>query len=328
MKYIKNTIYIICIIISLYTYFNNALSNEVKEYNEWLNDLKKDSLSQGISSEIFDSAMQTVKIIEKIKKLDKKQPESTISFNDYLLRSVSKSRIESGKIFYKKFEAELKLVSDFYQVQPRFIVAIWGIETNYGSYTGKFSVISALTSLAYNGRRATFFRKQLIAALHILNNGDISLENMKGSWAGAMGQSQFMPTSYLQYAQDFNNDGKKDIWNDHLDIFASIAHYLKSHGWDNNRTWGREVIIPSNFFIKENYKEWKNKSLKFWSDKNIRMLNNNKLPHLSLKANLILPTKDNKKAFLVYDNFNKIKKYNNSNYYALSVGILSDRIKN
>ena len=328
MKYIKITIYKICIFISFYTYSYMAISNENNEYNEWLIDLRIESINQGISVDVFDQAMQTVKIIEKVKQLDTKQPEKTISFNDYLLRSVSKNRIESGKILYKKFEKELKQVSEFYQVQPRFIVAIWGIETNYGSYTGNFSVISSLTTLAYKGRRSSFFRKQLIAALHILNNGDISLEKMTGSWAGAMGQSQFMPTSYLEYAQDFNNDGKKDIWNDHLDIFASIAHYLKSHGWDNSRTWGREVIIPNNLLKEENFSEWKNKSLKFWSDKNIKMKNSNNLPYISLKANLLLPNKDNNKAFLVYDNFNKIKKYNNSNYYALSVGVLSDRIKN
>lgn len=328
MKYILITIYKIFIFIPFFSYFNMTLSNETNDYENWLIDLRKDALSQGISAEIFDKAMFTVEINEKVKKLDIKQPEKTITFNDYLSRSVSSNRIKLGQKLYKEYASELNQIANFYNVQPRFIVAIWGIETNYGSYTGNFPVISALTSLSFKGRRASFFRKQLIAALHILNDGDITLEEMTGSWAGAMGQSQFMPTSYLEYAQDFNNDGKKDIWNDQLDIFASIAYYLKRHGWDNTRTWGREVSVPDDFFSNDNYKEWKNKSLKFWSEKNIKMKNNSNLPNSLLKANLIIPNKNKSKFFLVYKNFDRIKKYNNSNFYALSVGILSDRIKN
>ena len=317
----------ILFISSIFLFFvNTSFSNDIT-YHKWLLSLKADALKRGISEATFDIAMNDIVIIPKVKKLDKKQPETQITFNDYYKRTVNNKRVNIGKNKYEKYKNDLLKIAEVYKVQPRFILAIWGIETNYGTYTGSFSVISSLTTLAYQGRRAKFFRKQLLDAIEIVDKGYIELENMKGSWAGAMGQSQFMPSSYLAYAQDFDKDGKKDIWNNHLDVFASIAFYLKSHGWDYSRTWGREVIIPKDFLkLYENSKN-KSKTLKYWADNNIVKINGQKLPYLNLKAYLILPDGNMGKAFLVYDNFFKIKKYNASTYYALSIGILADRIK-
>ena len=317
----------ILFISSIFLFFvNTSFSNDII-YDKWLLSLKSDALKRGISEATFDIAMNDIVIIPKVKKLDKKQPETQITFNDYYKRTVNNKRVNIGKNKYEKHKNDLLKIAEVYKVQPRFILAIWGIETNYGTYTGSFSVISSLTTLAYQGRRAKFFRKQLLDAIEIVDKGYIELENMKGSWAGAMGQSQFMPSSYLAYAQDFDKDGKKDIWNNHLDVFASIAFYLKSHGWDYSRTWGREVIIPKDFLkLYENSKN-KSKTLKYWADNNIVKINGQKLPYLNLKAYLILPDGNMGKAFLVYDNFFKIKKYNASTYYALSIGILADRIK-
>ena len=222
MKYFKfyylhkifiHSLYKSLIIIVLITYSNISMSEN--NYKDWLTQLKIDAMNRNISPQIFHEAMKSAKIIDKIKILDRKQPEKKITFNNYLKRSVSKNKIKLGKLNYNKYKDILNKVSKEYNVQARFIVAIWGIETNYGSYTGNFPVISALTTLAYNGRRANFFRNELLSALQILNNNHVKLENMLGSWAGAMGQSQFMPSSYLRYAQDFNRDGIKDIWNDH-----------------------------------------------------------------------------------------------------------------
>ena len=305
---------------------NTSFSNDII-YDEWLLSLKSDALKRGISEATFDIAMNDVVVIPKVKKLDKKQPETQITFNDYYKRTVNKTRINMGKKKYKLHKNDLLKIAEVYKVQPRFILAIWGIETNYGTYTGSFSVISSLTTLAYQGRRAKFFRKQLLDAIEIVDKGYIELRNMKGSWAGAMGQSQFMPSSYLAYAQDFDKDGKKDIWNNHLDVFASIANYLKSHGWDYNKTWGREVIVPKEFIKTLSNIKLNSKSLKFWSDNNIININGEKLPYLNYKANLIFPDGYDDKAFLVYHNFFKIKKYNASTYYALAVALLSDRIK-
>ena len=303
-----------------------SYSNDIN-YDNWLLSLKSDALERGISEETFNNVMKTVIITPKVKKLDKKQPETQITFNDYFKRTVNRTRVNIGKKKYEQYKSDLLKIAEVYKVQPRFILSIWGIETNYGTYTGSFSVISSLTTLAFQGRRANFFRKQLLDAIEIIDKKYIELENMKGSWAGAMGQSQFMPSSYLAYAQDFDNDGKKDIWNNHLDVFASIAFYLKSHGWDDSKTWGREVIVP-NEFLKSYIKNKNNpKTLKYWSDNNVVKTNGKELPYLDLKAYLVLPDGIKGKTFLVYDNFFKIKKYNASTYYALSIGILADRIR-
>ncbi|HIG09077.1 MAG TPA: lytic murein transglycosylase [Alphaproteobacteria bacterium] len=319
-RYIIFTLFISTFTVN-YSYSNNT------EYDNWLLSLKADALKRGISIDTFDRAMREVVIIPKVKKLDKKQPESQITFNHYYKRTVNNNRVILGKKKYELYKDDLLEIAAVYNVQPRFILAIWGIETNYGTYTGSFSVISSLTTLAFQGRRSKFFRKQLLDAIEIVDKKYIELENMKGSWAGAMGQSQFMPSSYLTYAQDFDKDGKKDIWSNHLDVFASIANYLKAHGWDYSRTWGREVLVPKTLY--KSFKNNKNslKSLKYWSDNNIVNINGKKLPYLNYKANLLFPDGPDGKAFLVYHNFFKIKKYNASNYYALSVGLLSDRIK-
>ena len=317
----------ILLIFSIFLFFISfSYSNDIN-YDNWLLSLKSDALQRGISEETFNTVMNTVIITPKVKKLDKKQPETQITFNDYFKRTVNRTRVNIGKKKYEQYKSDLLKIAEVYKVQPRFILSIWGIETNYGTYTGSFSVISSLTTLAFQGRRANFFRKQLLDAIEIIDKKYIELENMKGSWAGAMGQSQFMPSSYLAYAQDFDNDGKKDIWNNHLDVFASIAFYLKSHGWDDSKTWGREVIVP-NEFLKSYIKNKNNpKTLKYWSDNNILRIDGTMLPYLALKAHLVLPDGIKGKTFLVYDNFFTIKKYNASTYYALSIGILADRIK-
>ena len=307
--------------------FCNLSYAKEENYTKWLSELRSDSLDRGISSNTFDEAMKNVVILDKVKKLDKKQPEKVITFADYYKRTVNNKRIQIGKEKYNLHKEEITNIANEYGVQARFILAIWGIETNYGTYTGSYSVISSLTSLAFNGRRAKFFRNELLNALEILDKGYIELDEMNGSWAGAMGQSQFMPSSYLEYAQDYDNDGKKDIWNNYLDVFASIAFYLKAHGWDNTKTWGREVIVPLDILDSYNENFTNKKTLKYWSDIGIKKINGERLPYLNLTANLILPDGPEGKAYLVYNNFYKIKKYNASNYYALSIGILSDRIK-
>jgi len=322
--FILKKILFVCFVIILF--INASHSNNIS-YDKWLLSLKSDALERGISENTFNRAMNNVVIIPKVKKLDKKQPESQITFNDYYKRTVNNNRVILGKKKYELHKNDLLEIAAVYNVQPRFILAIWGIETNYGTYTGSFSVISSLTTLAFQGRRSKFFRKQLLDAIEIVDKKYIELENMKGSWAGAMGQSQFMPSSYLTYAQDFDKDGKKDIWSNHLDVFASIANYLKLHDWDDSKTWGREVLVPK--ILYKSFKNNKNslKTLKYWSDNNIVNINGKKLPYLNYKANLLFPDGPDGKAFLVYHNFFKIKKYNASNYYALSVGLLSDRIK-
>ena len=320
---IKIMLYITILII---IYIKMVSATEDKVFQIWKSDLKKEAITLGVKNDTFDKVFSTVKIIDKVIELDRRQPERKITFQEYLNKALSFKRIKLGREKYINYKKELDAVSKKYNVQGRFIVAIWGVETNYGSYTGKFSLISSLTTLAFDGRRSKLFRKQLLDALIIIEKENINLHEMLGSWAGAMGQSQFMPSSYIRYAQDYDNDGIKDIWNSHLDIFASIANYLKSYDWDNSKTWGREVIIKEKDFDKLNLDDLKNKSLNHWKTKGVKKSNGEELPHVDILATLIMPDGFKGKKFLVYNNFKIIKKYNNSNYYALSVGLLSDGV--
>ena len=320
---IKIMLYITILII---IYIKMVSATEDKVFQIWKSDLKKEAITLGVKNDTFDKVFSTVKIIDKVIELDRRQPERKITFQEYLNKALSFKRIKLGREKYINYKKELDAVSKKYNVQGRFIVAIWGVETNYGSYTGKFPLISSLTTLAFDGRRSKLFRKQLLDALIIIEKENINLHEMLGSWAGAMGQSQFMPSSYIRYAQDYDNDGIKDIWNSHLDIFASIANYLKSYDWDNSKTWGREVIIKEKDFDKLNLDDLKNKSLNHWKTKGVKKSNGEELPHVDILATLIMPDGFKGKKFLVYNNFKIIKKYNNSNYYALSVGLLSDGV--
>ncbi|MDA0908917.1 MAG: lytic murein transglycosylase, partial [Proteobacteria bacterium] len=214
-------------------------------FDEWLTQLRKDAVADGISDTTLDAALKDVKLIERVIELDRSQPEFTLTFAQYLERVVPVSRQKRAKARFNEHRDLLTEIGQKYGVQPRFVVALWGIETDFGRVQGGFKVIPALVTLAYDGRRSEFFRKELMDALHILEEGHISAEDMNGSWAGAMGQSQFMPSSFRQYAEDYNKDGHKDIWSTQSDVFASAANYLKSVGWQDDMTWGRLVKLPS-----------------------------------------------------------------------------------
>ena len=217
------------------------------------------------------------------------------------------TRIKKGRKLQQKHNPILSNVEKHYHVQPRFLVALWGIETNYGEYTGGFSVIRSLVTLAYDERRSEFFRKELLLALKIINEKHISAEDMMGSWAGAMGQNQFMPSSFNTYAVDFNNDGKKDIWNDLEDIFASSSNYLSSQGWRSDITWGREVRIPDDFdenLATVSAKKLEiNKKLSEWQSLGVRKVNGENLPTRDIYAYLVLPNGIDGRAYLAYENF-------------------------
>ena len=221
-----------------------------EEFNTWLDTLKIEARSKGISQSTIESSLSGIKPIPRVIELDRKQPEFTLTFEEYLGRVVSDRRIRIGKaklVEHKKLLAEISIK---YGVQPRYIVALWGIETDFGRITGGFPVISSLATLAYDGRRSKFFRKELFLALKIVDKGHITAKDMLGSWAGAMGQNQFMPSSFHAYAVDYNRDGSKDIWKTLPDIFASIANYLSKSGWQGDQTWGRAVRLPDKFSSK------------------------------------------------------------------------------
>jgi membrane-bound lytic murein transglycosylase B len=216
-------------------------------FEQYVSKLKVEAIDLGINATIVNDAFEKVEFLQRSVKSDKSQPEFKLTLDRYIPRAVPDWKIDQAREAYKKHYYLLHKIGKEYGVQPRFIVALWGIETNFGRLTGRHYVISSLTTMAYEGRREALFKKQLFAALTILDEGHIEQDKFIGSWAGAMGQVQFMPTSYLNYAVDYDGDGKKDIWNNYADVFASAANYLKTEGWDDSETWGRQVLIPDGF---------------------------------------------------------------------------------
>lgn len=297
-------------------------------FEQYVSTLKQEALDKGFSQQLVDRAFIDVKYHKRAVKADKNQPERRLTLDTYLTSRVPDWKVRQAVNMYNKHRVLLEKIEQEYAVQARFIVALWGNESNFGKITGNFPVVSALTTLAYDGRREALFKKQLFASLTILEQGHISQEKFLGSWAGAMGQSQFMPTSFLSYAVDFDGDGKKDIWNSEADVFASIANYLRAEGWDNNMTWGRQVRLPSAFDnTLAGLELAKMKSLSEWQELGVRRYEGGSLPDLSIKASLIMPDGSKGRIYLVYKNFHTLMKWNRSTYFGTSVSYLSEKIR-
>lgn len=305
-----------------------VLANEVS-FEQYVEGLKQQAREEGISEQILTAAFEGVEYKPRAVVADRNQPEKKLTLDEYIPRAVPDWKVKQARVLYEKHYQELRLVGEQYGVQPRFIVALWGVESNFGALMGKYSVIDALSTMAYDGRREAFFRKETMAALQILQQGHITPNEMKGSWAGAMGQCQFMPSSFLSFAADGNNDGKKDIWGSKVDVFASTANYLSQSGWDDKYTWGRQVKVPKGIDKDlEGRQADKGKYLQEWSALGVTRYNGKPLPKLNedIKAWLIMPDDENGRTYLVYNNYNVLMKWNRSYYFALAVSHLADRI--
>jgi len=313
------------LIISSFT--ATANSDEAKiPFDEYVTNLKGEAIELGISPTVVNSAFEKVEFLQRSVKSDKEQPEFKLTLDTYIPRAVPDWKIEQAREAYKKHYHLLHEIGQEYGVQPRFIVALWGIETNFGRLTGRHYVISSLTTMAYEGRREALFKKQLFAALTILDEGHIEQDKFIGSWAGAMGQVQFMPTSYLNYAVDYDGDGKKDIWNNYADVFASAANYLKTEGWDDSETWGRQVLIPEDFDIE--LAGIKNrKTLDEWQALGVRRFDGSALPKVDMNASIVIPDDASGRVYLAYNNYRVLMHWNRSYYFATAVSYLSERIK-
>ncbi len=297
------------------------------DFKTWLSGFKQQAREQGISNKTLQLAFKNVKLNSKVLESDKKQPEFTKTFFEYFDRAVSNYRVKNGQKNYRKHKKLLAEVTRKYGVPGRYIVAFWGMETNYGSYTGNIPIIESLATLAYDPRRSKFFSTQLMSALTILDKGHVSLPQMKGSWAGAMGQCQFMPSNYLQYAVDGDGDGKINLWDSLPDVFYSAANFLNHLGWQKEENWGREVHLPKKF----DYALADNKtmrSLAEWRKMGIKLADGRAIPKADMQARLLLISDYKGPAFLVYENFKVMKRWNNANKYAIAVGHLADRIVN
>lgn len=296
-----------------------------QDFSQWLEDMRAEALAAGISPALLDEAFAGLEPLERVIDLDRRQPEFTQRFEDYVTRRVSEARIARGRELLRTHAATLERVSRHYGVPPRFLVALWGIESNFGQHTGNFSVIQALATLAYEGRRGAYFRGELLQALRIVEAGHIPLARLTGSWAGAMGQAQFMPSTFAGYAVDGDGDGRIDIWQSVPDVLASAANYLARMGWRADQTWGRPVRLPRGFDARHAGLETR-KSLAQWQKLGVRRVDGSALPVRDLQASLLLPEGVGGPAYLVYDNFRVLLRWNRSNAFAVTVGTLADRL--
>lgn len=305
-------------------FLSNAVCAAEPSWNQWVSNVREEAMQQGIRPAVFDDAFAGVnEPSRKIKGLMHSQPEHRLTFMKYRTTRADNYRIAIGRKQYQKNKALLEEIGQKYGVNPCFIVSFWGMETSYGTYMGNFPVVKALATLAYDSKRKDVFRKELFLALHILNDGHVSLDHFKGEWAGASGQPQFLPSSWVKYAVDYDGDGRKDIWESKPDVFASIANYMKENGWQAGQPWAIQVKLPSKFDMKL---EGKNtiKSVSEWNALGVRTESGEPLPYQELQASIVQPYGG--PTFLAFPNYRMILRYNNSIYYAGAIGYLADSI--
>jgi membrane-bound lytic murein transglycosylase B len=295
-----------------------------QNWDNWVAGIRVEALRQGISPEVFDAAFAGIhEPSHQIKGLMHSQPEHRLTFIKYRNTRIDAYRIAIGRKKYKQNQELLEEIGRRYGVNPCFIVAFWGIETSYGSYMGNFPVIKALATLSYDSNRKEFFRKELFIALRILNEGHVDLADFKGEWAGASGQPQFLPSSWVKYAVDYDKDGHKDIWRSKPDVFASIANYMKLNGWRAGEPWAIQVKLPPKFDMALQGKSIV-KPVSEWNALGVRTENGQALPYQNMQGSIVQPLGG--PTFLTFPNYQMILHYNNSIYYAGSVGYLADKI--
>ncbi|MFN6969633.1 MAG: lytic transglycosylase domain-containing protein [Rheinheimera sp.] len=301
--------------------------------------LREEAQQRGYSKALIENVFSTLSFHPRAVVADKGQPEFVETLDTYLPKRVNQARIDMARKMYREHRTELAEVEKKYGVPARFIVSLWGLESAFGRITGNFSVPSALATMAYEGRREAFFKSEFFLALDILAEGHIELSQMKGSWAGAMGHTQFMPSSFMKYAQDGDGDGHKDIWTNRSDAFASIANYLKTEGWQPGLTWGRRVQLPKNFDYslviptgskdRAQWLQWwqqSERSLAQWQKLGVRNADGGALPKRDIKAALVMPDNKGGRAYLAYHNYQTLMHWNRSYYFVSSVGYLADLI--
>jgi membrane-bound lytic murein transglycosylase B len=310
-------------------------ADDAARFAAFLDDLKTEAVRRGISEAVAARALDGLEPLPVVLERDRGQAEAVLSIDTYVRQRLTPATVRRARRMATTHRAVLERVGKAYGVQPRYLVAVWGLESNFGRFTGVRPTVQALATLAFDGRRGELFRNELFDALRIVDRGHIDLPRLKGSWAGAMGQPQFMPSSYLKYAEDFDGDGTRDIWSNHADVFASIANYLKAYGWDGEATWGRQIRVPGTVAelaeragsrgegCRAERALSRRRSLAEWQAMGVRTVEGRDLPALERQASL-LDAGD--RQFLVYANYEAILGYNCANAYALSVAMLGDRI--
>ena len=304
--------------------FQNVSAQEVIPFDRWVSELRAEALSLGISIRTLEALDELNAPLQKVLEYDSSQPEFVQTFTRYLGLRVTPNQVARGRSLLQEHRELLEEVNQRYGVRPHYLAAFWAIESNFGRNTGGFSVLQALATLAFDPRRADFFREQLLIALKIIDEGHISSADMTGSWAGAMGQLQFMPTIFDSYAIDGDGDGRVDIWNSLPDIFYSAANFLNQSGWQDGERWGREILLPSDFDYSLSGLMTR-KTVNEWSEFGVTQVSGDKLPNALMSASIVLPAGASGPAFLAYSNYRVTLAYNPSTFYALTVGHLADR---
>ncbi|MEL4279776.1 MULTISPECIES: lytic murein transglycosylase [Shewanella] len=287
--------------------------------------LQERARTEGLSEATIQDTVASLQFVPKVIELDQAQPEFSQTFNNYFTKRATDWRVNEGRRLLKKHRALLDKLAQEYGVPPQYILSFWGLETNYGSYKGKMSVLDSLATLACEPRRSGYFTTELMQALKLKEKYGFDKSTMVGSWAGAMGHTQFMPSAYAKYAIDGDGDGKADLWNSTEDALTSAANFLQHLGWQRNERWGREVVLPRNFSY-ENLGAKQAQPLSQWAAQSVVQSNGLPLPAIDMKASLYLPSGHTGPAFLGYENFNVIMRWNRSEFYAITVGHLADRI--
>lgn len=295
-------------------------------FDALVDSVKQEARRAGVSPTTLARAFAGVRANDRVLELDRRQPEGALSWEQYRDRIVSPARIDNGRRQAAENRTLLAAIGTRFRVAPGVVLAIWGMETNYGANTGGFGTVEALATLAWDGRRSGYFRGELIAALRILEGGHVTPERMRGSWAGAMGQPQFMPSNFERLAVDFDGDGRRDIWDSRADALASIAHYLARSGWREAEPWGQAVLAPPGFTAEAVDPELR-RPVRDWGRLGFRRADGGALVAAELDASLIQPRNPGPgQFFLVHQNFRAIRRYNPPVNYALAVGLLSDRV--
>jgi membrane-bound lytic murein transglycosylase B len=301
-----------------------SADSQAARFSEWLAELRAEAVAGGISEATVNAALTAISPLERIIELDRNQPEFKLDFWTYVDRVVTESRVEQGRRLLVEHGPLLEDVSRRYGMPAHLLVAVWGVESNFGAIQGSFAVIEALATLAYDERRASMFRRELIHALRIVDQGHIELARMRGSWAGAMGQLQFMPSTFIDYAKDGDGDGRKDIWGSAADALESAANFM-APAWRPGYIWGRQVELPADFDRALADLDV-TKPLAEWQSLGVRQVDGSSLQSAGIDASVVLPAAGREPAFLVYDNFRALMRWNRSQFFAIAVGHLGDRI--
>jgi membrane-bound lytic murein transglycosylase B len=294
-------------------------------FDSFVSGVKTDARRSGVSGSILDEAFEGVQPSPKVLELDRHQPEFTLTWAQFKAKIIPQSRFDAAREAYHREAALLTKVPRAYGCDASIVVGIWGLESAFGAKTGTFRIVEALATLAFDGRRASFFRTELLNALRILQNGDISAHAMTGSWAGAMGQPQFMPSAYLHYAVDADGDGRRDIWNDRADVFGSVANYLAKSGWRLGEPWGQRIQVPENFTAGLGGRD-AIKTLGQWQSLGVRREDGRPFSRPEVSGAVVMPDGVGGEAYMTYANFKVIRRYNPSDYYALAVGLVGNAV--